>query len=126
MATGQLANAIDRDLLADGLRFDDLGWRGLWCYITEAPPNSAISRRMNDDWTFDHHLLAEMLYELRKLHWRYTAIHFKDGTKVAFPTPIARPGVEPPVKTQYTKEDWDSVESAEDLIPEHVRELMKD
>lgn len=125
MATGPLADALERDLLADQIPFDSLGWRGLWCYITKAPSHTAVFQERNEGWTFDNHLAAEMLYELRKLGWRYTAIHFERGKLVPFPEPIWRPGVQPPPKTEYTAEDWSQVDSVEDLVPPEVRELLK-
>lgn len=125
MATGPMAEALTRDLLSDGLAFDSLGWYGLWCYITQAPPQTALHAAQNDGWDFTHHILAEVLYEARKLGWRYTAVHFKGGSTVAFPEPIYRPGVEPPEKTEYTAADWAEVESIEDLIPPEVRELLR-
>lgn len=125
MATGPLAEALERDLLVDRIAFDDLGWRGLWVYITKATPQTAIYQEQNEGWTFDHHLQAEMLYELRKLGWRYTARNFERGKNMPFPEPIWRPGVEPPAKTEFTAQDWAAVDDIEDLIPPEVRELLK-
>lgn len=126
MATGQLADALDRDLRRDRLDFDSLGWRGLWCYITQATPETAVYLCQNENWKFEHHLQAEMLYEFRKLNWRYAAINFKNGSKLPFPEPIARPGVEPPVKTEFTASDWESVTDIEELIPPEIRELLRE
>ncbi|MDQ2638107.1 MAG: hypothetical protein M3Y83_14660 [Actinomycetota bacterium] len=121
-ATGDLADPIARDLLCDGKEFDDLGWRNLWAYITAAPPNTAIHYARSDGLTLSDHLAAEQLYEARKLGWRYTAMHFEGGTNVPFPEPISLLGDgdsenEPAVT-------WDNA-TLDDLMPQHVRDMMK-
>lgn len=117
-----MADALHRDLLTDNKEFDDLGWRGLWAYITTAPPRTALHHRANEGWTIADHLAAESLYEQRKLGWRYTAMHFKHGSEAPFPEPISRPGVgddEP--ESSLT---WETA-TLDDLIPQNVRDLLK-
>jgi hypothetical protein len=117
--TGELADAVTRDLLTDRLDFDELGWRGLWCYVTAAPPGTAIYHKRNEGWTIGDHLAAEQLYEARKLGWRYTALHFKGGKDIPFPDQIPRPGLELP--EVYDGPTWetatpDDIEIAPEVI----------
>lgn len=122
MVFGDFADAITRDLLTDRLAFDDLGWRGLWAYVTAAPPGTAIYHARNEGWSIADHIAAEQLYELRKLGWRYTAVHFKGGKDAPFPDPIPRPGVE--VAKPYDGPTWETA-TLEDLISPEVLELLK-
>lgn len=122
VATGDLADAITRDLLSDRLAFDELGWRGLWCYITAAPPGTAIYHARHEGWTITDHIAAEQLYELRKLGWRYTALHFERGKDEPFPERIPRPGVEPPEK--YDGPTWETA-TLEDIVSPEVLELLR-
>ena len=98
MSTGELADAIHRDLLRDRLTFDELGWRGLWAYVTKAPPTTAIFNQQLDGWTVGDRMSAEyaaaQLDEMRELVWRYTALHFERGKDVPFPKPVPRPWLE--------------------------------
>lgn len=119
---GDLADAITRDLLTDRLAFDDLGWRGLWAYVTAAPPGTAIYHARNEGWSIGDHLAAESLHELRKLGWRYTAIHFQRGKDQPFPERIPRPGVEAP--EPYAGPTWETV-TFEELISPEVLELLR-
>ena len=121
-ATGDLADALTRDLLSDRLAFDDLGWRGLWSYVTAAPPGTAIYHFRNEGWTVADHIAAEQLYELRKLGWRYTAIHFERGKDQPFPEPIWRPGFEAPAP--YDGPTWETA-TFEELVSPEVLELLK-
>lgn len=90
--TGELADPLDRDLLVDRLDFDELGWRGLWAYITCAPPGTALFHARTQGWSLGDKLSAEQLYETRKLLWRYTALHFEGGKDQPFPEHIDYPG----------------------------------
>lgn len=119
-ATGDLADAIDRDLFSDGRDFNDLGWRGLWAYITTAPPNTAIFHQLSEGWTIGDKIAAEQLYEQRKLGWRYTAIHFVGGAEADFPEPIEYPGTQKPVPAK----SWETVTLDEMVSPE-VRQFLK-
>lgn len=123
MATGPLADALNRDLISDRLALDELGWRGLWSYITAAPPGTAIYHERFEGWTLGDHLAAEQLYEDRKLGWRYAARNFEGGSKIPFPEPIPRPGVvdendDPNAPT------WETA-TVDDLISPEVRALLK-
>ena len=123
MVTGDLADAVTRDLLTDRLAFDELGWRGLWCYVTAAPPGTAIYHVLNEGWSIADHLAAEQLHELRKLGWRYTAVHFEGGKDQPFPEPIPRPGVAaPPV---YDGPTWETA-TFEDIVSPEVLKLLQD
>ena len=119
---GPLADALDRDLRCDGIDFDSLGWRGLWAYIVAAPPGTAIYHARNEGWTIADHIAAEQLYELRKLAWRYTAIHFKRGKDEPFPDRIPRPGVPAPEK--YDGPTWETA-TIEDIVSPEVLELLR-
>lgn len=90
--TGELADALHRDLTADRLALDDLNWRDLWAYVTAAPPGTAIHHHRNKGWVVTDHIAAEQLSELRELVWRYTAIHFENGAKLPFPERVTHPG----------------------------------
>lgn len=113
---------MTRDLLSDRLTFDELGWHGLWCYITAAQPGTAIYHARHEGWTISDHIAAEELYELRKLAWRYTAIHFQGGKDQPFPDPIPRPGVEAP--EPYDGPTWETA-TFEDLVSPEVLELLR-
>ena len=119
---GDLADAVTRDLLTDRLEFDDLGWRGLWCYVTAAPPGTAIYHARHAGWTLGDHLAAEQLHALRVLDWRYTALHFKGGFDAPFPERIPRPGVTPP--KVYDGPTWETAEFEEIVSPE-VLEILR-
>lgn len=82
---------------------------------------------LNEGWTVGDHLGAEQLYELRKIGWRYTAMHFERGAAAPFPAPIERPGVqlEPDAPAEPGPADWDQVDNILDLIPSHVLTLLK-
>ena len=122
VATGDLADAITRDLLSDRLTFDELGWRGLWAYITAAQPGTAIYHARHEGWTIADHIAAEQLYELRKLGWRYTALHFEGGKDQSFPEPIPRPGVAAP--EVYDGPTWETA-TFEEIISPEVLELFR-
>jgi hypothetical protein len=119
---GPLADALDRDLRCDKLEFDSLGWRGLWCYITAAPPGTAIHHALSEGWSINDHLAAEQLHELRKLGWRYTALHFVGGKEDPFPERIPRPGVVPPEK--YDGPTWETA-TFEEIVSPEVLELLR-
>jgi len=110
--------------MRDRLEFDDLGWRGLWCYVTAAPPGTAIHHARQEGWTLGDHLAAEQLHELRKLSWRYTAMHFEGGIHEPFPTRIPRPGVTPPEQSE-TGLTWETAEF-EDIVSPEVLALLRD
>lgn len=93
--TGDLADAITRDLLSDQLNFNKIHPADMRAYIEAAPPGTAIYYVRNEGWTVGDHLAAEQLDVQRRLYWRYGAVHFKDGDKLPFPESISRPGVEP-------------------------------
>jgi hypothetical protein len=122
-ATGDLADALDRDLRSDRLTFDELGWRGLWAYITAAPPGTAIHYARTEGWTLGDKIAAEQLYEQRKLGWRYTAIHFKGGKDHPFPEPIPYPGAG---KTDEAKnaQSWETA-TVDELVSPEVRALLQ-
>lgn len=118
--TGDLADAVHRDLLADRLTLDDLSWRDLWCYVTAAQPGTAIHHARNDGWVVGDHIAAEQLSDIRELLWRYTALHFEGGKNLPFPERVVHPGAEPaaPGKT------WATV-SLDEMISPEVRDLLK-
>jgi hypothetical protein len=105
------------------LTFDDLGWEGLWAYVTAAPQGTAIFHHHSEGWTLGDKIAAEQLYEQRKLGWRYTAVHFEGGKDIPAPEPIAYPGA---VKTEQaaTAQSWESV-TLEDLVSPEVRALLQ-
>lgn len=120
--TGDLADAITRDLISDRLNFSDIQPSDMRAYIESAQPGTAIFHAQNEAWGLPEHILAELLFEIRKLNWRYSAVHFENGTNVPYPERITRPGVEEPA--QYTGPTWETA-TAEELIPPEVRELMR-
>lgn len=123
MSTGELADAIHRDLITDRLAFDELGWRGLWAYVTKAPPGTAIFHERLEGWTVADRLAVEyaasQLDDVRELLWRYTAVHFERGKDMPFPRPVPRPWLnesvpEPPKAL-----------TLEEAIPPEVRALLQ-
>lgn len=88
-----------------------------------AQPGTAIYHAVNEGWTIGDHLAAEQLYETRKLSWRYTTVNFERGGDAPFPEPIARPGVD--VEAAPAASSWETM-TVDELIPEHVRELMRE
>lgn len=72
--------------------------------------------------TLSDHLVAEQLYEARKLGWRYTAVHFKGGMNVPFPEPISLLGDGDDGSVPAVT--WDTA-TLDDLMPQHVRDMMK-
>lgn len=121
-ATGDLADAIDRDLFSDGRNFDDLGWRGLWAYITAAPPRTAIHYHLTEGVGLGDKVAMEQLYELRKIGWRYTAIHFQQGADAPFPEPVDYPGRD--TVDQIVK-SWETA-TLDDIISPAMRELLRE
>jgi hypothetical protein len=121
--TGDLADAIARDLFSDRREFDELGWRGLWAYVTAAQPGTAIYHKRFEGWTLGDHLAAEQLNVQRRLYWRYGAVHFEGGAEQPFPDPIPRPGDDvEPVDTGPT---WDNVTAIEDVFSPQVLTILK-
>ena len=119
---GEFADAIARDLFSDRRDFNELGWRGLWAYVTAAPPGTAIYHARNEGWSVGDHLAAEQLHALRTLDWRYTAIHFKRGADQPFPDRIPRPGVEAPQR--YDGPTWETA-TFEEIVSPEVLELLR-
>lgn len=71
------AEAIEYDLIALGLRLDDLGtpalsWRDLLVVLRNAPPGSAYARALGEDtqWTLTDHLLAAVIDSLETANWQ--------------------------------------------------------
>lgn len=122
-ATGDLADALDRDLRTDRLALDDLGWRGLWAYITTAPPGTALHYAQSEGWLLGDKIAAEQLVTLREIEWRYTAIHFKGGADRPYPQPITYPGKVLPDKVAVAK-SWETA-TIDELVSPQVRALLK-
>lgn len=57
----------------------------MWAYVTAAPPGTAIHHARSEGMSIEAQLGAEVLNELSELHWRYNAVHFEGGSKIAFP-----------------------------------------
>lgn len=92
--------------------------------MTTAPPGTAIHyARTKDNPTLLDRIAADHLYELRKLGWRYTAVHFEGGSEAPFPEPIVLPGDE----AEATDEGptWDTVTSIDDVMPSNVRDMLR-
>lgn len=123
MATGELADALHRDLTSDRLSFDDLGWRGLWAYITKAPPGTAIHHLRSEGWGTGLDLELEQINELRELNWRYTAVHFKGGSDKPIPQRITRESLTAETSSAATV-TWESV-TVEELVSPEVRALLQ-
>lgn len=123
-ATGNLADAITRDLFSDGRDFDELGWRGLWAYITTAPPNTAIHYARTEGWVIGDKLKAEQLTVDRQMLWRYTATHFVGGTDAPFPEDIDYPGRKGPEDAEIAK-TWETA-TLDDIVSPRMRELLKE
>jgi hypothetical protein len=122
-ATGPLADALDRDLRTDRLALDDLGWRGLWAYITAAPPGTAIYYARTEGWTIGDKLAANQLYATEELAWRYRARNFKDATKIPFPELFPYPGSHRSEAAEMAK-SWATADP-EDLMSPEVRAMIK-
>lgn len=121
MATGELADAIHRDLIADRLTFDELGWRGLWAYVIKAPPRTAIYEERSRGLTTSDDIALEQLNVLREVNWRYTRVHFEGGDKTPFPQSITRESLFGDGEPQKPAEPI----TLEELIPPHVRALLQ-
>lgn len=91
-------------------------------YISAAQPGTAIFHARSEAWGIAEHLAAETLFELRKLGWRYGAVHFVDGDKVPYPERIDRPGIEKP--ETYDGPTWETA-TVDELISPEVRALMR-
>lgn len=121
-ATGEVANALHRDLFSDQRDFNDLGWRGLWDYITAAPPGTAIHYHVSRGHDLSDEIALEMVNKQRELLWRYTAVHFKGGSQIPFPEPLTfsdddAEGNEPTAT-------WETV-TADQMISPEVRALLE-
>lgn len=117
-----MADAIHRDLLADQpLTFDELGWRGLWAYVTKAQPGTAIYQARTEGLSPSDELILELINELREINWRYTAIHFVGGKETPFPQRITRQSLEEVPEVVPT---WESV-TIDELVSPEVRALLQ-
>lgn len=120
--TGDLADALDRDLRTDRLAFGDLDWRGLWAYVTAAPPGTALHYARSQGWALGDKLAAEQLHALRNLHWHYRARNFVGGADAPFPEPVDYPG-----RAEAPKPDpassW-ATASVDDIVSPQVRALL--
>lgn len=101
----QHREAVEFDLIALGLRLDDLGsraltWRDLWVIVRRSMPESAVFRAQNPDswaWGLPEQLLAAVTDALRVANWQRAG-----GRRSEYPQPIPRPGVEPATRTRGT------------------------
>ena len=118
-----MADALDRDLRCDRLAFDDLGWRGLWAYVTTAPPGTAIHYHRSQGWQIGDKIAAENLYSLRELVWRYTALHFQGGKNIPFPERISYPGAATSDQEQAAV-SWETA-TVDELVSPEVRALLQ-
>lgn len=123
------AGPLRRDLLCDRLTFDELGWQDLVDYVDHPPTGTALRdafdqerERESGGWKIADHLAAELLYELRKLNWRYGAVHFEGGSNIPYPEQITRPGVEVP--QEYDGPSWEEA-TVDDLVKPEVRALLR-
>lgn len=82
-------------------------------------PNTAVFQVRHQGFTIGDDLNLEVLNELREVNWRYTAMHFEGGSKVPFPERVTRSALlgEP--------EAAEAEVTLEELIPEHVRALLR-
>lgn len=124
VATGDLADAIDRDLFADGRDFDELGWRRLWAYITTAPPGTAIFHVRGDGWSVGDKVAAENLFATEKLLWRYVARNFEGGSDLPYPQRVSYPGA-PTSAGQTATKSWANASVDDVVVPPKVRELLR-
>lgn len=82
--------AVRRDLISLGHSFDDgsLSWLDLHAVIFSAPPGSAVYAAINEGWTPDTYMAANIVDLLAVLAWQNT----EDGsTGVRQPAPTPRP-----------------------------------
>lgn len=121
-ATGPLADAIERDLFNAGRTLDELGWRGLWAYITKAPPGTAIHYDLTEGRSLSEEFTMETLNEVRELNWRYTAIHFKGGKDEPFPRRITRELLT--ADAPQVPKTWETV-TLDELVSPEVRALLQ-
>lgn len=105
-----------------GRTLDELGWRGLWSYITAAPPGTALHYIQSEGWTLGDKIAAEHLTATRQLFHRYTARNFQGGADIPFPERIEYPGA---VKTdeEAAALSWETA-TIDDLVSPEVRELL--
>lgn len=100
--------AVEYDLIALGLRLDDLGterltWRDLWVIVQHSPRESAIARAVGAEeavWSLTDHLLATVIDVLNIANWqRENAGRPRGKSPTRRPKRIPRPGVEGEHKT---------------------------
>lgn len=100
--------AVEYDLIALGLRLDDLGserltWRDLWVIVQHAPRESALARAVGGDdvvWGLTDHLLATTIDVLNIANWQRENQGRKKGqTPTRKPKRMPRPGVEDETKS---------------------------
>ncbi len=93
--------AIEYDLIALGLRLDDLGtdrltWRDLWVIVHRSPRTSALSRSIageDIEWGLTEHLLAILIDATEVGNWQRASVGRKSPPQR--PKPIKRPGSQP-------------------------------
>lgn len=93
------SEAVERDLIALGLRWRDVGsrnftWRDLQVIVTAAGPDSAVYAVASPDkraWSTTHYILADIYDAIR---WLTYAVIRMGGGKSRKPKPYPRPGRE--------------------------------
>ncbi|MBE5440197.1 Uncharacterised protein [Mycobacteroides abscessus subsp. abscessus] len=57
----------------------------MWAYVTAAPPGTSIHHSRSEGMSVGDQIGTEILNEIAELRWRFTAFHFENGSKIAFP-----------------------------------------
>ena len=108
--------AVERDLLAAGLHWSDVGtdrlsFGELVSFVLNAPPGTATHFARSDRFSPESHLLAMAVDELRVQTWLNTEDAQRNPADQRYrPTPLPRPGVtyvDPDVQPdRFTVEDY--------------------
>jgi len=121
--TGDLADALDRDLRTDRLALEDMDWRGLWAYVTAAPPGTALHYVRSQGWALGDKLSVEQLQVLRELRWHYRARNFVGGSDVPFPQPVDYPGRQR-TPQEAVAHSWETA-TVDEIVSPQVRALLR-
>ena len=117
--------AVEYDLIALGLRLDDLGterlsWRDLLVIARQSPPGSALNRALDPGWraTLDTHLLRRIEHAGRVSVWQNA------GGRGPAPEPLTLPWEQRERAWDHDVLEWD--EAADALGgDERMREAMR-
>lgn len=91
-------------------------------YITAAPPLTAIHYFKSEGISNSDKIALEMLFEQRKLNWRYGAVHFEGGSDIPYPQRPQYPGADLPDENAGIT--WENA-TIDDLVSPEVLALLE-